>query len=1379
MTPFISLHMIVRNAAATIKTLLDSIEGVFEELAIVDTGSVDSTKQIIQDHFGVSSWGEHLSIPGLQRLVLTDFAWIDDFSAARQFSYELGTAKWRFYLDADDDASDFKRKLRPTLERTDREYPNVNSISIGYRYTTDGAMVQDKPFRGVRWDGGWKWEDPLHEHLVRKPGHGARDISKYIDMVVLHQHAKQETVNASFARNVRITEKWYTNPATTPAKRALAAYYLASYSCETHNHELARKFFREAVDGLGRTNLSCESLCRWSRMEARLGNSEKAIALAAEAVGRAPELPDGHAALGVALTLVGEHYRAAGTFDMLKGQPKPVLESQHDAIWLDGLVNVHAAQAYYRCGRIDDAIRALDTIPKGLINHPEIHSASQEVRTSLQKTEGYKRLHALWEYLIWDTEPLKARQLLEELCPAAISDSPQVQQLLRQTEKKMPHMQDWPAYQRTYAAIPDLPYHVPENHRGWTLEQGRARMVTQWAASLPKEGPPLQVLAIGIQDGIIEGQMMENCPRIHLTACDVAPQASRGINELIERFPGRLSTHQVVEHHYDWFPKGVEFDAVVFFEVLEHLPESGDQRALEVINQHLKTGGKLFLSTPIALHWVEPYLSDLKSARPWWHVRAHNPSSLWKLFQDFGFTGSLVGLATEGLFLAALTKVNVTLFGILREEVAIYCYPLGPHGFDPFSIKQGHLGGSEEACIHLSAALARKGARVTVYTDSPKRKDRIFAHEGVQWKPHSAFDPAGLTGTLLVWRAPALAANFKQQNPRLRVLTWAHDTNYEAPAKAYNGTDGTIVLSQFHAEAIAKYDGFEGPFYQAMNGLVPEEFPEPDESQRDPHSAIYASAPNRGLEFLLDCWPRIRASVPDATLRVYYSWTLTEQMMERRPELKAVLGPLLTKLRVKFEELKDSGVTYVGGVDHKTLNEAYRTSGIWAYPVGASQFEEISCISALRAQASGCWPVVVPLGAIAETCKYGSHVESEDFAGTVVRRMINPVDQTERSEMRAWALEQSWDKAAGVFLEIFQEKSERITIYAGGFGRQFDSHGAGDGKNLGGSEVAVIAMAKALVAKGKRVFVYAPLPDRMNGFDGEDFTHPDEVPIDGATWLDAKDFNPAGPHGTLLAWRCPKLVPKLVGNGYPVVLWLMDPQYATGAFDYAEADDVVFLTETHKDIIRDHDGFDGGGSVVHVGLPELPALGSSNRDPKAVMWATSPDRGLLEFLQDRWPKVLEAVPDAKLHVFYGLEPLERGGKADLAKAIRTEMALAGPSVIYHGGVPDAELYEWYQRCNVFAYPCVGFRETQSLACCKALAFGCYPVTNNEGCLPEVIDACGGIHTSNERYAHELVHQLTYPIPDRVRDEMAARAREKFSVSAMVDGMLEVIAGVRC
>lgn len=775
--PWLGLAMIVRDAAKTLPVLLKSIEGIFDECIFVDTESTDDTREIIAAHYGIERFpdgvGPVIISAGGPRVLLTRFDWVNDFSAARQFSFELSTAKWRCYLDADDDATDLQRKLRPTLERTEKTHPETNCISMKYQYVPN-EMAQDK-LRIVRWADGWKWEDPVHEHLVRSGVNQGRVISSYTDMWVHHRPTDPGHSNKSWDRNLAIQQAAYANP-QRPEKKALWAYYLANYAHEAGDHELARKYYREVGDNLGRNNITCEGLTRWARMELKLGNTEKAIDLAAEAIGKAPELPDGLVTLGVAHTQAGAHYRAAGIFDALLKQPAPPMETQHDAVWLDGISMVHAAISYYQTGRYDDAVAAVNRIPTPLLAHPDVIAAGKAIQVALAKTEGFNRLRALWEFLIWDTEPLKARELLERFCPAALSDSPQVKQLLRQMEPKLAHMNDWGAYQRTYAAIPELPYHVPKEHHGWTLQQGRARMVRQWAENLPHEGAPIEVLVIGVQDGIIESAMLEANPRIHLTACDVAPQASVGIQGMVERFPGRVKTHAVVENHCDWFPVGTtgSFDAIILFEVIEHVPN--DVQALARIRQHLKPDGQFFLSTPIAAQWVEHYLSDLKDPRPWWHVRAHNPTSLWKLLQYAGFTGSLIGLGEETLFLAKMTPADRKLEG--APEITIYVYPLGEHGFDPFSPKLEAVGGSEEAVIHLSAALARKGCSVTVYTDSPKRRDQVFVHAGVRWRPHAEWDVASLTGTLLVWRTPQLAAQFKRENPRLRVLNWLHDTHY-------------------------------------------------------------------------------------------------------------------------------------------------------------------------------------------------------------------------------------------------------------------------------------------------------------------------------------------------------------------------------------------------------------------------------------------------------------------------------------------------------------------------------------------------------------------------------------------------------------------------
>lgn len=68
----ISLCMIVRDEENTIARCLEAVENIVDEIIIVDTGSVDQTKEIV---------GKYSSN-------IYKFSWIDDFAAARNFSFQ-------------------------------------------------------------------------------------------------------------------------------------------------------------------------------------------------------------------------------------------------------------------------------------------------------------------------------------------------------------------------------------------------------------------------------------------------------------------------------------------------------------------------------------------------------------------------------------------------------------------------------------------------------------------------------------------------------------------------------------------------------------------------------------------------------------------------------------------------------------------------------------------------------------------------------------------------------------------------------------------------------------------------------------------------------------------------------------------------------------------------------------------------------------------------------------------------------------------------------------------------------------------------------------------------------------------------------------------
>jgi glycosyltransferase involved in cell wall biosynthesis len=84
----ISLCMIVKNEARFLADSLTSAKDVLglTDLVVVDTGSTDRTKQIAAEN-------------GAR---VFDFAWVDDFSAARNYAAGFALYDWVFALDADE-----------------------------------------------------------------------------------------------------------------------------------------------------------------------------------------------------------------------------------------------------------------------------------------------------------------------------------------------------------------------------------------------------------------------------------------------------------------------------------------------------------------------------------------------------------------------------------------------------------------------------------------------------------------------------------------------------------------------------------------------------------------------------------------------------------------------------------------------------------------------------------------------------------------------------------------------------------------------------------------------------------------------------------------------------------------------------------------------------------------------------------------------------------------------------------------------------------------------------------------------------------------------------------------------------------------------------
>lgn len=174
---------------------------------------------------------------------------------------------------------------------------------------------------------------------------------------------------------------------------------------------------------------------------------------------------------------------------------------------------------------------------------------------------------------------------------------------------------------------------------------------------------------------------------------------------------------------------------------------------------------------------------------------------------------------------------------------------------------------------------------------------------------------------------------------------------------------------------------------------------------------IYSSSYDRGLEHLLKMWPDVLKEIPDAELHIFYGWLLFDRFYQNNPSSMQWKNNMI-------ELMKADGINEHGRISQPELVEEYKKSGIWAYP---THFGEINCISALKAQAYGCEPVVVNYAALKETVQFGRKIEGDiydqetkdEFKKQLIDALKNPMSEEKRKEMSEWAkVKFTWSKIA-------------------------------------------------------------------------------------------------------------------------------------------------------------------------------------------------------------------------------------------------------------------------------------------------------------------------------------------------------------------------------
>ena len=279
----LSLCMIVKNEEERLPHCLCSVQGAVDEIVIVDTGSTDATKAV------AARFTDRVY----------DFAWRDDFSAARNASMAYATKPYILWLDADDVLERSEReKLIALKHRLDG---TVDAVMMPYHYAhrEDGSptLVFERE-RIVRRGAGFTFAGVVHEAMA------VSGNVLHEDIVVTHtgEHGASST-----KRNLAIYEAWLKKGMTLNARDQ---YYYARELMACAQTERAERAFAAFLDGPGWVENRIDAYIARGSCLMQLGRGEEARESCMRALMLGVPRAEALCALGDAL-MAEEAYEAA------------------------------------------------------------------------------------------------------------------------------------------------------------------------------------------------------------------------------------------------------------------------------------------------------------------------------------------------------------------------------------------------------------------------------------------------------------------------------------------------------------------------------------------------------------------------------------------------------------------------------------------------------------------------------------------------------------------------------------------------------------------------------------------------------------------------------------------------------------------------------------------------------------------------------------------------------------------------------------------------------------------------------------------------------------------------------------------------------------
>ena len=329
-------------------------------------------------------------------------------------------------------------------------------------------------------------------------------------------------------------------------------------------------------------------------------------------------------------------------------------------------------------------------------------------------------------------------------------------------------------------------------------------------------------------------------------------------------------------------------------------------------------------------------------------------------------------------------------------------------------IQKNALGGSEKAVSYISQCFPKD---YTIYISGHVKNETIGNIQYIHLNELTKLMEITPFHTVIVSRYISFYEMFKECS-FYQSFIWAHDILLLPYGSSLNDTqilekwnkyiNGCICLTEWHKNVfIERYPILKDKITLINNGLDLKSFSIKDSDNNNNNNNnnnnteskhtnkiknkfIYSSRPDRGLNVLLNLWPKILENFPDATLVVSLYVTFPSN-----PE-DIILKNII--------DANDS-IKFLGKLNADQLYLEMASSEYWLYP---THWPETSCITALEMLMSEVICLYYPVAGLTNTMgNYGIQVQSGKEIDTLVS-LTDFKKETLRKNGREYAETCSW-----------------------------------------------------------------------------------------------------------------------------------------------------------------------------------------------------------------------------------------------------------------------------------------------------------------------------------------------------------------------------------